>query len=238
MKLLHFALPLSIPALALTTGMLVTGQAMTACGGSSAAASSDGGGTTNNGQDSSTGSNNGGGDGSTPTSGNDAGGPPIGSNDAGFTIPDGGFTLPPAEAGSLGAVLPGDAGEVQCGAIACDVSANTCCAFTDGGTSCISGATATCPQAAVHCAQTADCTGSQVCCGVVNITNVSLVASCSAGPCNTDQDTPPGAQLCASDADCTSGVKCTKQSCQGETLQLCGLFDYANPLVSVKCTAE
>lgn len=230
MKVLRFVLSASLPALALA------GYGLVACGGSSSNPPDNSGG-----NDASTTTTP---DSSSPTSTPDSGttppvngtdsGFPISVPDGGFMIPDGGITLPPVEAGTLGTVLPGDAGVIQCGATACDVSGNTCCANTDGGTSCAAGATASCPQATLHCAQAADCTGGDLCCATVQISNLSAESKCQAGPCPTSAQL--GAQMCATDTECPSGVKCTKQNCQGETLQLCGLFSYTG-LVNVKCTA-
>jgi hypothetical protein len=235
MKFLRFVLPASIPVL------ILAGHAVTACGGSSSSSPPNGGTNQQNNPDATT--SGGGEDSGTPgqtTGSDDAGAGSMGAADTSIPIPDGGYVLPPVEAGSVGTVLPNGPGSVTCGADTCELDASTCCANTDGGASCAAGTTATCPQATIHCAEAADCPSGQLCCGVVDITNQSLQASCSTKACLTDKDTPPGAQLCAmGTSECPAGNPCTKQSCQGETVQLCGLFDYSFPgIITIKCVAE
>lgn len=247
MKLLRFALPVmsaSIPAI-----VLVTGQVISACGGSSNTSnngngngngSNDSGSTTstNGGQDSST-SSSGGQDGSTGSQGGeDAGGSTGIGFDAAGLIPDGGITIPQAEAGSLGAILPLEAGVIGCGPTACAIDNNTCCGYTDGGTDCVTSSTATCSQGTLHCAQAADCSGGDICCVNSGFSggSVTLTSSCAA-TCPTTSSFPPGAQMCSTDAECTNKEKCTLQSCGGETVKLCGLFSYSG-IVNVTCTAE
>ncbi|MGO8996915.1 MAG: hypothetical protein ACLQVI_26675 [Polyangiaceae bacterium] len=235
MKLLGFALPASIPTI------IFVGHALSACGGSSSApltSGGDGNGNgngNNNGQDATTGGNN-----DDASSGNPGSQDASKPTDSSITIPDGGFVLPPVEAGALGSILPGAPGTIECGQIDCAVTSNTCCANTDGGTSCVAGTTTTCPQGTLHCAQAADCPSGQLCCATFKDTGgtVSAQTSCQTGPCGTDTQLIPGAQLCATGTtECPSGSPCTKQSCEGETLQLCGLFTYSG-VVNVTCTAE
>jgi hypothetical protein len=159
MKLLGFALPASIPTI------IFVGHALSACGGSSSAPLTSGGngngnGNGNdNGQDATTGGNN-----DDASSGNPGSQDASKPTDSSITIPDGGFVLPPVEAGALGSILPGAPGTIECGQIDCAVTSNTCCANTDGGTSCVAGTTTTCPQGTLHCAQAADCPSGQLCC--------------------------------------------------------------------------
>ena len=123
-------------------------------------------------------------------------------------IPDGGVPVTP--------------GQVECGGQTCNLQTNTCCALPDGGGTCPTGTTCPSGTATIHCAEKADCTGSDVCCGTLNPAG-SADTKCGKGPCAPE---PLTVQFCRTNSECENGKPCVVQVCQGVTLELCGLSQF------------
>jgi hypothetical protein len=111
----------------------------------------------------------------------------------------------------------------NCGDTPCDLHFKTCCLPGDAGSLdaayCVGGTQTACGANIVtyHCLGSADCpNGSNLCCGVYDLTAQTAGTQCQAGPCQNPQ-------FCLGDPEC-AGQKCTAQSCQGiSPLYLCGL---------------
>jgi hypothetical protein len=107
---------------------------------------------------------------------------------------------------------------VACGSITCDTQTSTCCAPLDGGTaSCANGASAQCPSgsASLHCAEAADCTGGNVCCGSIDFQTQAASTQCAAACAG-------GFQFCGTSGECKNGQPCVVQTCLGQKVQICG----------------
>jgi len=221
MRIIHLVLPLSV------SSFVVTAVIMVACGGSSSnppssngngndagAPSGDSGNNNNNNSDDAGPQNN------NPDSGNGNGNQDSGGGNGTFDaadIPDGGLPVTP--------------NQIACGATAdCNNTTNTCCIQLDGGAQCIDGADASCPSdtATIHCLEAADCPGGQVCCGSYSATALTATSACQVGPCST-------VQFCRTNGECENHQSCVPQTCDGEKLELCGLFSLGT---FVQCTAD
>ncbi len=215
MRAIHVA-----PAFALVVASLVV-AAFAACGGSSQApvggnASSGGSSSGATSSGSSSGSSSGASSGGSSSGTGSSGAGSSGGSSSGSGVPEGGLPVTP--------------GQIECGSAgACATASNTCCIATDGGTSCISGATASCPtdSASLHCLEAADCASGQVCCGTYDLNAGTASTSCQTGPCGT-------VQFCRTSGECDNAQPCTPQSCAGQQLELCGVFS----LGGYSCTAD
>lgn len=177
------------------------GATMVACGDDSSGTTSGGddGGTT----DATTGDGGGGGN-DTGTSG-DTGGQTDGNGgqDAGDSGPFDGAPTP---------------AQIECGNVACSASTQECCQYADAGSSawsCIANDAGfgACPGITATCDEAADCLGdSGVCC--LGASSGGFGASCSAAPCFV--------QVCKTNAECGDAGTCSKKSCFGRQLQVCG----------------
>jgi hypothetical protein len=132
--------------------------------------------------------------------------------------PDDGSIGPGTDASDLpDGGVPVTPGQVECGGQTCNLQTNTCCALPDGGGTCPTGTTCPSGTATIRCAEKADCTGTDVCCGTLNIGAGAADTKCGQGPCSQ-------VQFCRTNSECTGGKGCVVQVCQGVTLELCGLF--------------
>ncbi len=167
-----------------------------------------------------------------PDGSSSGGGPPDGSvalndgsNMADVELPD---TGPPPP------FCPATYVPIPCGANpgdTCDLRLNTCCVTLDLQETCVPLSTqCNTMQASVHCENACDCSGGQVCCGVVNelvgvaqtvCQSVSDGGLCQPSPATNTQ---AAAQVCTVDAECKNGEPCIFQTCQfGAMFHLCGL---------------
>ncbi len=120
----------------------------------------------------------------------------------------------------------------MCGVTPCDLRTSVCCVMLDLETRCLPNTMACDPmkEASVHCLQACECPNSEVCCGVANTVLGVVTSECQAVPdgglCNPHPQTNTQAseQLGTTDAECTTGASCLKQTCEfGAVLNLCGL---------------
>ena len=121
---------------------------------------------------------------------------------------------------------------IPCGANpgdTCDLRTKTCCVTLDLQESCLTSCDPM-RQAAVHCTNTCDCSGGQVCCGVINQIVGVVQSVCQTvadgGFCNPNPptNTQASAQLCTVDSECKNGEQCIFQTCEfGAMFHLCGL---------------
>ena len=138
----------------------------------------------------------------------------------------------------------------------CDLRSNTCCltnvqpsATNPSGIAgtCTAGRTASCcppsgncMEATVHCGTASDCPLGLSCCGDIIVLLGQVEAKCrnvpQGGNCPYVPSTNSqiGVQLCKTDAECTNGQPCVRQTCAyGAMLSMCGVQNY-DPL---NCTA-
>ncbi len=120
----------------------------------------------------------------------------------------------------------------SCGALSCDLRTSTCCVNLSFQTRCLKKPMQCDPkmEASLHCLQSCECPVGQVCCGVANTILGVITSECQSIPdgglCNPhpQTNTQSSEQLCGTDAECTAGQGCIKQTCEyGVTLQICGL---------------
>jgi hypothetical protein len=184
-----------------------------------------------------------------PFGGSSSGGP---SDDSGPASTDSG-TGPDGSGLGDGSGLMSDDGGVNacpstytpplCGTTPCDLRTNTCCIQVNIDLSltatCVGGANAACNQneVTVHCLQSCECGGTNVCCGVYfklmgEVESVcqpiaNLVDGDAGGlECNPypQTNTQASAQLCKTDAECENGGSCVAQTCAyGAMLSICGV---------------
>jgi hypothetical protein len=124
----------------------------------------------------------------------------------------------------------------NCGASPCDLRTNVCCVTINLDTRCVRKPADCDPkmEASIHCLQSCECPVGQVCCGVANTILGVVTSECQSIPdgglCNPHPmtNTQASEQLCGTDAECTAGQGCIKQTCEyGVTLQICGLQSQA-----------
>jgi hypothetical protein len=131
---------------------------------------------------------------------------------------------------------PADYAVPMCGTSPCDYRTSTCCVDVQAHTRCIPGNKSRCNanEASIHCLQSCECGGGQVCCGVLNTILGEVTAECQSIPdgglCNPHPptNTQISEQLCGSDPECTAGQGCILQTCEyGVTVKICGLVSEA-----------
>ncbi len=219
MRIIHLTLPLTVSSFVVAAAVVVV-----ACSGSSSNPPNNGG----NNPDATTPNNDSGGSGDNG-GGDDA--PSGGGNDAGNTVGDGGVIAHFDASDIPDGGLPVTPNQFACGSTPdCNSTTSTCCIAVDAGETCIPGASATCPaqSASLHCVEAADCPGGQVCCGTVSLSSQTASTACQVGPCGT-------VQFCRTNGECENNQPCVPQTCQGQNLELCGLFSVP-PYVT--CTAN
>lgn len=149
-----------------------------------------------------------------------------GSTDSGLSDDSGDGSGNPAANTCVNYAVP------LCGADPCDLRTSTCCVSLSLQTRCLKKPMQCDPmmEASLHCLQACECPGGQVCCGVANTIIGAVTSECQSIPdgglCNPhpQTNTQSSEQLCGTDAECTSGQGCIKQTCEyGVTLQICGL---------------
>jgi hypothetical protein len=220
MRIIQLALPLTVSSFAVAAVVFV------ACGGSSTNPPTSNGNNGNDGNDANVGSGDSGG------SGNNGDGAPSNGDDSGSSNgDDSGGVLHYDAADIPDGGLPVTPNQIACGSTPdCDTQTSTCCISLDGGEECISGATASCPaqSASLHCLEAADCPANQVCCGTFSLTAETAASACQVGPCAE-------VQFCRTNGECENNQPCVPQTCEGQNLELCGLFSVP-PYVT--CTAN
>lgn len=153
-----------------------------------------------------------------------------GSSDS--ASPDGGVQGPPNTTPDC----PADYVPQMCGTAPCDYRSNTCCVNVQFQARCIPGNKSKCnsDEASLHCLQACECGAGSVCCGVLNTILGEVTTECQSIPdgglCNPHPatNTQISEQLCGTDAECTAGQGCIKQTCEyGVTTSICGLVSEA-----------
>ena len=158
------------------------------------------------------------------------------SDDGGVTSDDGssdgaGDDGPDAAASTCVSYTP-----PACGTTPCDLRTHTCCVTFSLQARCLAGANAKCAsnEASIHCQQACECSGGQVCCGVMNKIVGVVQSVCqsvpSGGLCvpNPQTVSQASAQLCTETAECQNGQPCVSQTCiYGANVKVCGLQSQA-----------
>lgn len=104
----------------------------------------------------------------------------------------------------------------------CDGTSGQYCCISDdgdGGTDYTCATGDTCSGNRIKCDESADCPSGQMCCA--NLGLGTFTTLCEMGPCEI-------AQSCRTDAECTGGNTCIKQSCTGLSGWLCGKNPFCN----------
>jgi hypothetical protein len=118
------------------------------------------------------------------------------------------------------------------GVIPCDLRTSIGCVSLMGQVRCLKRSMQCDPkmEASIHCLQSCECPVGEVCCGVANTILGVVTSECQSIPdgglCNPhpQTNTQSSEQLCGTDAECTAGQGCIKQTCElGVTLEICGL---------------
>lgn len=112
-------------------------------------------------------------------------------------------------AGSGGSSSGGTPGVIQCGAAPCSTQSSVCCVCPGCTipfpTTCYPKITGCTTGKPVHCDDSADCVGGQVCCAHFDPTTYKFMVAACVDSCPANGN----ARLCVTDAECKGGTHCT-----------------------------
>ncbi|WP_394823976.1 hypothetical protein [Pendulispora albinea] len=129
-------------------------------------------------------------------------------------------TNPPPDAGPLEAG-PSDPKSIKCNGAVCSSADHNCCVQSNGQQACNANPPAgpACNGAIeIHCDEQPDCNTGEVCCVDITVSTPLVACKPSANCKRTDNKY----QLCKTDKECDTGVKCTTQNCNGLSVSSCG----------------